>query len=99
MKSFLKNIFSTIIGTILSIFIIIFLLIGIFSVSLSSIKNESEVLIKDNSILQINLSNISIVERKSENPFDNLNFSSEIPKTIALKEILDNIEKAKQMII
>ena len=53
------------------------------------------VTVKENSILEINLSDLSVVERTSENPFDNLSFSGDIPKTIALKQVLDNIEKAK----
>ena len=96
MKSFFKNVLSTIVGMVLAVFVIILLFIGVLSISLSSINNEEEVKLKENSILKINLSELSVVERTSENPFESLNFSGEIPKTIALKQVLDNIEKAKK---
>ena len=95
MKSFFKNVLSTIVGMVLAVFVIMLLFIGIVSVSISSLNNEPEVTVKENSILKINLSDVSVVERISENPFEGLNFSGDIPKTIALKQVLDNIEKAK----
>ncbi len=95
MKSFFKNVLSTIIGMVLSVIVITLLFIGIISLSISSINNEDEVIVKENSILNINLSETSVVERTSENPFDGLNFSGDIAKTISLKQVLDNIEKAK----
>tara|TARA_B110000008_G_scaffold278211_1_gene321348 strand:- start:3889 stop:5649 length:1761 start_codon:yes stop_codon:yes gene_type:complete len=95
MKSFFKNVLSTIVGMVLAVFVIMLLFIGIVSVSISSLNNEPEVNVKENSILKINLSDVSVVERISENPFEGLNFSGDIPKTIALKQVLDNIEKAK----
>lgn len=96
MKSFFKNILSTIIGMVLSVFIIIIVLIGIASISVSSLSTENKVVIKENSILKIDFSNLSVVERTSENPFEGLNFSGDIPKSIAIKQVLDNIEKAKK---
>jgi len=95
MKSFLKNVLSTIVGMVLAVFVIVLLFIGIVSFSISSINNEKEVKVKENSILKINLAELSVVERTSENPFEGLNFSGDLPKTIALKQVLDNIEKAK----
>ena len=96
MKSFFKNILSTIIGMVLSVLVIVLLFIGIFSVGMSSLDDDKEVKVNENSILKINLSELSVVERTSENPFEGLNFSGELPKTIALKQVLDNIEKAKK---
>ncbi|CAI8260752.1 MAG: Protease 4 [Cryomorphaceae bacterium] len=95
MKSFLKNVLSTIVGMVLAVFVIVLLFIGIVSFSISSLNNEKEVKVKENSILKINLAELSVVERTSENPFEGLNFSGDLPKTIALKQVLDNIEKAK----
>ena len=95
MKSFFKNVLSTIVGMILSVIVIILLFIGIISLNLSSINNKNEVDVKENSVLNINLSETSVVERTSENPFNGLNFSGDIAKTISLKQVLDNIEKAK----
>jgi len=95
MKSFLNNVLSTIVGMVLAVFVIILLFIGIVSVSMSSLNNDKEVIVKENSILKINLTELSVVERTSENPFEGLSFSGDLPKTIALKQVLDNIEKAK----
>jgi protease-4 len=95
MKSFFKNVLSTIVGMVLAVFVIVLLFIGIVSVSMSSLNNDKEVTVKENSILKINLAELSVVERTSENPFEGLNFSGDLPKTIELKQVLDNIEKAK----
>ena len=95
MKSFFKNVLSTIVGMVLAVFVIVLLFIGIVSISISSLNNYKEVIVKENSILKINLTELSVVERTSENPFEGLSFSGDLPKTIALKQVLDNIEKAK----
>ena len=61
----------------------------------STFNDKKTSAIKANSILVINFSETKIVERKSENPFENLNPSSSEQKSMELKKILDNIEKAK----
>ena len=91
MKSFLKNILTTIIGIISSIIVMILLIIGFVAI----ISSEEEVKVKENSILKIDLANTSVVERSSENPFDGLSLSGDVASTIELKQVLDNIEKAK----
>ena len=91
MKSFLKNILSTIIGAVSSIIILILLFVGIIMI----MSADKEVKVKENSILKIDLANTSVVERTSENPFDEFNVSGEMGEKIELKEVLDNIEKAK----
>ena len=94
MKNFFKNILSTILGLIFGLGIIIalfFVAVGLLSSSFS----EKTPKLKDNSILKIDLSK-EIVERSSGNPFDDLNFMNPEPKKqLELKQILDNIEKAK----
>ena len=69
----------------------ILLVIGLVAI----ISSEDEVNLKENSILKIDLANTSVVERSSENPFDGLNLSGDVASTIELKQVLDNIEKAK----
>ena len=91
MKSFLKNILATIIGIISSIIVMILLIIGFIAI----ISSKDEVKVKENSILKIDLANTSVVERSSENPFDGLSLSGDVASTIELKQVLDNIEKAK----
>lgn len=95
MKSFFKNVLSSLVGMVLAVIVITLLFIGIISLSISSVNNNDKVIVKKNSILEINLSDISVVERIAENPLGNLNLSGDIPKTISLKQVLDNIEKAK----
>ena len=92
MKSFIKNVLSSILAIIASVIIFISLLIGVISL----IGSEETTTIKENSILKIDLTNTSVVERASENPFDALNLSGEVQETIEIKQILDNIEKAKK---
>ena len=91
MKTFFKNILSTIIGMVSAVIVIVLLSIGIIAI----ISSEDEVVVKTNSILKIDFSNTTVVERASTNPFGELNLSGEVGKTIELKEVLDNIEKAK----
>ena len=92
MKSFFTNILSTIIGIVSSIIILILIFFGIISI----MSSNKETTIQENSILKIDLSNISVVERTSENPFDGLNLSGEVKETIELRQLLNNIEKAKK---
>ncbi len=92
MKSFFKNILSTVIGICLSIIIMLLLFIGIISV----ISSGKELNIKENTILKIDLTNTAVVERTSENPLNGFNLSGDLGSKIELKELLDNIEKAKK---
>jgi protease-4 len=92
MKSFFKNILSTIIGMVSAVIVIVLLSVGAIAIMIP----DKEVTVKKNSILKIDLANISVVERTSENPFAELNISGEVGGTIELKKVLDNIEKAKQ---
>ena len=91
MKSFLKNILSTIIGIVSSILLLLIIMLVIFSIA----GTDNEVKIKKNSILKIDLSNNTIVERSPTNPLEAFNFTGEILDNLELKEVLDNIEKAK----
>jgi len=91
MKTFLKNILTTIIGIISSIIVMILLIIGFVAI----ISSEDEVKVKENSILKIDLANITVVERTSANPFDGFNLSGDIPNTMELIDVLNTIEKAK----
>ena len=88
MKNFIKNTFSR----LFSIILIIILFLIFISIL---IPKQKEIVVKKNSILKINLDK-SILDRTSSNPlpsFDGLNISS--TDNIELKEILDNIDKAK----
>ena len=95
MKSFFKNVLSTIVGVVLSVVVVVLLFIGIISIAISTLDSDKETKVKANSILKITLSK-PIVERASDNPFENLSITNMDPETeIEFKSILDNIEKAK----
>ena len=94
MKSFLKNIFSTIIGTIIGLFTSLILFSSVLGlVTLFSSKDDIKI---KNSILEINLSEVKVVERVSNNPIKDLVLNSDIKKTIALVDVLNSIERAKK---
>jgi protease-4 len=91
MKIFFKNILSTIIGMVSAVFVMILLFVGLIAV----MSSEEDVTVKKNSILKIDLSK-KVVERASPNPLDYLSLLNlELDLPLELKEILDNIEKAK----
>ena len=92
MKAFFKGVLINILGTIVSSIIFILILIGIINL----IIPDNDVVVEENSVLKINLSDINVVERSSNNPFDELNLTGGKSESIELKEILDNIEKAKK---
>jgi len=90
--------FASILGTFVSIgilfIIFIFIVIGIASgLPSASSKNSS---ISDNSVLHLQF-NTSIPDRTSNNPIDNINFTTlEVSSTLGLNTILENIRKAKK---
>ncbi len=88
MKNFLKNTFSRLLSIII-IFIFFLVLVTIL------IPKEKEIIVKENSILKIKLEE-NILDRTSGNPLPQINgLSLSTADNIELKEILDNIEKAK----
>ena len=93
MLKFIKNIFATLIGILLSFFVIVLIIIGIASLSNQS-QNSTKQLDKKH-FLKIDLSS-PVVERTSSNPFSNFDpMNIETSQQLGLKNILDNIEKAK----
>ena len=91
MISFLRNLLSTIIGIVLSFLILLLVIVG----GVSLIDNEGSIEVKEESVLKIDFTNLQIVERVSENPLNALELSGPVLESISLKDILDNIEKAK----
>jgi protease IV len=103
MNNFFKTVFASMIGFILGyiliFFIMIFIIIGSISFmaskSMKSFK-QSEVVVSSNSILKIDLDQ-EIVERTEDIPFlDFTFFGEEIQFPLALKDIVDNIKKARE---
>ena len=94
MKSFFKNVLSTVLGLVFGVVLIFIFFASIIAYFSSSFENE-ELKLKNNTILKLDLTK-QVVERSSGNPFENFEFTNPQPKKqLELKEILDNIEKAK----
>lgn len=93
MKSFLKYLLATIIGVFISLFIAFLIFLGIIGSIVSSTDKPFQP--KPNSVLIIKL-NYPIMDRSSQNPMDNFDFSTfRTIKRLGLNDILKNIEKAK----
>jgi protease-4 len=83
-------------GIILSFVIAIFIFIGLIGSIVSSAQSEKQPYIHDNSILKIEL-NKKIQDQPTNNPLENIDFVTFEDKTpLSLKNILDNISKAKK---
>ena len=90
MKTFLKFTLATIFGLFISGLIFFFIIVGI----VSSASGDKITVVKAHSILLAKF-DIPIVDRDSENPFDQFNFGSfSMEGKLGLNRILENIEKA-----
>lgn len=82
-------------GFTITIVLVVILFIGSITALVSSAEDKEAPTITSNSILHIQFEN-AIKDRSSNNPFDNIDFNTFENKTpLSLKNILDNIEKAK----
>ena len=90
MKDFLKMTFATIVGLLVAGFILI--IFGTMSLVGMVMSSDTEVMVKDNSVLTIDLKG-TVTERYQESPFDE--FMSEDMVKVGLEDILNSIEKAK----
>lgn len=95
MKQFFKFMFASMLGVILSFVVAFFVFLGVIGSIVSSAQSEKQPFVHDNSILKIQL-NKAIQDQPSNNPFENIDFVTFEDNTpLSLKNILDNIEKAK----
>lgn len=87
--------FASMLGLILTIALAIIIFIGVISAVISSSQSENAPKIADNTILHIQFKKL-IQDRPTNNPWENFDFNTFEDKTpLGLKNILDNIEKAK----
>jgi len=92
MKQFFKFMFASMLGFILTFLVIFFIFAGI----VASIGKKETVEVKPNSVLHLTLDK-QIVDRASENPFEEFNFSTFAPdQSIGLNDLITNIRKAKE---
>ncbi len=93
MKDFLKFTFASILGVLIAGVLLVIILIGIVSSMLS--VSEQPTQIDKNSVLIIRLDQ-EIVERSSNNPFEDINLPMlDVTKKVGLNDILACIRKAK----
>ncbi|MBI9032968.1 MAG: signal peptide peptidase SppA [Bacteroidales bacterium] len=90
MKEFLKFTFASVAGVIIAFVLIFLVFMGIF-VSAVNFAEDEVVLVKDQSILEIKLSQ-TIHDRGVNQPFYPGNF--EMEKSMGLDQVLDNLKKA-----
>ena len=93
MKIFWKAFLASLLAILVASVLLLFLLIGMIS-AITSYKDQS-VSIKSQTLLVIKLDG-KIVERKSNNPFEDLEIPGiKMSNTVGLNQILSGIEKAK----
>jgi len=92
MKQFFKMMFASMTGCLLTALVMFIIFLVVISSYFSGSSKEVE--IKDNSVVVIEL-NKTIVERTSDNPFDNMDFGSMSSETsLGLNNILKTIKYA-----
>ena len=93
MGSFFKFLLASILGVLIGMLLVFFVFMGIIGVMVSSSDKVADV--KPNSVFHMRLDQ-PIVDRSSNNPFDNFDLISMRPlSNLGLNDILDNIKKAK----
>jgi protease-4 len=93
MKIFWKAFFASLLAMVVASFLMIFILVGMIS-AVTSFKDQT-VTIKSQSLLLLKLDG-RIVERKSNNPFEDFEFPGiKSSTTTGLNQILNCLEKAK----
>ncbi len=94
MKSFFKYLLASVLGVLIAGILMFFIMIGGITAMVSS--QDKAVEVKPNTILHIEL-NSPIMDRSSNNPFENIDFASLEPvNTLGLNDILKNLKKAKE---
>lgn len=87
--NFLKTFLASCLGTLVTLIVLLVLMIGI----LIGMSGDEEIIVKDNSVLQLNL-DAQITEQQIDDPFEGLPFGSSVP-TIGLLQLKQTIKNAK----
>jgi protease IV len=94
MKDFFKFMFASMLGFFLTMLIFFFLFIG-FVMAIVSLTKPDDVVLKQPSVLNLKL-NYDISDRSSSDPFSFLQDFSSLKPNPGLREIIENIQKAKE---
>ena len=93
MKIFWKAFLASLLAIVVASFLMIFVLVGMISAVASF--NDQTVTIKNQSLLLLKLDS-KIVDRKSNNPFEDIEFPGfNAPATVGLNQVISCLEKAK----
>lgn len=96
MKQFFKFMFASMLGFLLTFVILIFVMGAIFAGIAATIGKQEKAEIDASSVLHLTFDG-PVVDRSSENPFENFNFNTfETQEMIGLNDFIVNIEKARQ---
>jgi protease-4 len=96
MKSFFKTLLASLIGSVLAIFLFFLILVIILGSIMAGAGEDKPFSVKEKSVLHLKL-NHEILDRGSDNPFENFNFSDlEAGKNEGLNEILEVIKLASE---
>jgi protease-4 len=96
MKSFFKTLLASLIGSVLAIFLFFLILVIILGSIMAGAGEDKPFSVKEKSVLHLKLNN-EILDRGSDNPFENFNFSDlEAGKNEGLNEILEVIKLASE---
>jgi len=90
MKQFFKYVFATVTGII----IVMLLCFLIMVISLMSMSSQNKVKVKDNTVLELNLSGI-LSERSEDNPLASL-IGNPAAESLSLENVLKAIKRAKE---
>lgn len=96
MKQFFKIVFASMLGFGILMFLSVVILIGTIAVMSGGDKDEKDLVVKENSVLYLDFSK-GLVDKASDNPFETFDLNSmESKKKLGLKQVLDNLKKAKK---
>ena len=96
MRDFFKYFLASVLGFVVGTIVLFFIFLGIVSLLVSSLQSDTEVTVRDKSVVEIRLQ-YSVKERSSKNPFESFDYDAfESRQELGLHDILRNIDKARR---
>ncbi|MBL7948032.1 MAG: signal peptide peptidase SppA [Bacteroidota bacterium] len=96
MRDFFKYFLASVLGFVVGTIVLFFLFLGIVSLLVSSLQSDTEVTVRDKSVVEIRLQ-YPVKERSSKNPFESFDYDAfESRQELGLHDILRNIDKARR---
>ncbi len=96
MRDFFKYFLASVLGFVVGMILLFFIFLGIVSVLVSSLQSDTEVSVRNNSVVEIRLQ-YPVKERSSKNPFESFDYDAlESHQELGLHDILRNIDKARR---